>query len=257
MTVLSWRLEENVAIVTLNRPPANAIASSVIKELAETFTEIEARSEAKVVVLHGKGRFFSAGADIKELTTLQEDRGVKGLAKEGQDVFNRIENFKKPVIAAIHGAALGGGLELALACHIRIASDNAKLGLPEMQLGLIPGFAGTQRLSLRIGTPRATEMVMIGDPISGKMAYEWGLVNRVVSEEQLIDEAMNLANKIAEKSAISLSYGLECLSYARLGRFEEGMKIEAEHFGDIFNTHDAKEGIQAFIEKRSPEFKDH
>lgn len=246
---------DHVATLTIQSPPANALSSLILKDLAEKFDEIDQNESIKAVVLRGDGKFFSAGADIKEFTSLQNTSDYESLSEKGQALFDRIENFHVPVIAAIHGAALGGGLELAMACHIRLASETAKLGLPELTLGIIPGFAGTQRLPRYVGNAKAYEMILSGDPISGKEAYAAGLVNHAVGED-VYAEAMKLAKKIAAKSKPSINRIMKLIPFANSERFAEGIKAEAEAFGEIFGTEDAKEGIQAFIEKRKPNFQD-
>ena len=217
---------------------------------------IEKEPSIKAIVIKGEGRFFSAGADIKEFTALQGASDYESLAANGQKVFKRIEDFKIPVIAAIHGAALGGGLELAMSCHIRIVSENAKLGLPELNLGIIPGFAGTQRLPFYVGAAKAYEMILTGEPISGVEAASLGLANKAVLEEDVFDEAVKMAEKMATKSKPTIQYIMELLSYAKSERFTEGAEAETKAFGKVFGSDDAKEGIQAFLEKRKPSFQD-
>jgi enoyl-CoA hydratase len=246
---------EAVGVVTLIRPPANALSSHVLKELSLVLDQLEQSEEVRVLLIHGEGRFFSAGADIKEFTTVPSGEEFEKLSTFGQDLFERMEGFSKPIIAAIHGAALGGGLELAMGCHIRIVAENAKLGLPELQLGLIPGFAGTQRLTRFVGAPKAAEMLLTSDPITGTEAAALGLANRAVSEETLLDESMKLAKKIAKKGPVSMKATLELLNYSKTGSFHEGVKREAQLFGEVFTSEDGQEGIAAFIEKREPTFK--
>ncbi|MBM7644759.1 enoyl-CoA hydratase [Scopulibacillus daqui] len=256
MTVVDWELEDHTAVIVLNHPPANALSSQLIKELSDITDELENNVQVKAIVIYGEGRFFSAGADIKEFTQIEEGKGSSHTANEGQRLFNRMENFKKPIIAAIHGAALGGGLELAMACHIRLAAKGAKLGLPEVQLGLIPGFAGTQRLPRLVGVPKAAEMILTSQPVQAEEALQLGLINRVVEPEELLNEAKALAALIASKSAVAVSLALDCLSYARDGKFAEGQSQEAINFSKAFSSEDAKEGIAAFIQKRKPVFQD-
>ncbi|MFJ5717252.1 enoyl-CoA hydratase [Neobacillus sp. NPDC093127] len=255
MEYLKWSSEDNIAVITLQRPPANALSSGLLRELAAALDEIEPNREIRVIVIHGEGRFFSAGADIKEFTTVTTSEGFANLGKYGQDLFDRMEKFPKPIIAAIHGAALGGGLELAMACHIRLVSETAKLGLPELQLGLIPGFAGTQRLPKYVGTARAAEMLFTSEPINGIEAVQYGLANHAYPEEEVLEQAHKLAAKIAKKSPGAISAAIQLLNYAKTAEFYEGMKKEAELFGEVFVSADAKEGIQAFMEKRQPHFK--
>lgn len=246
--------EEFVADVAFSRPPANALSSAVLKELSSLLDELEADENVRVVLLHGEGRFFSAGADIKEFTSIKSSEEAVKLSKTGQQVLERIERFTKPVIAAVHGAALGGGLELAMSCHVRIVSENAKLGLPELQLGIIPGFAGTQRLPRYVGFSKAAEMMWTSEPITGTEAVQWGLASKAVPEEQLLEEAKRLAKKIAQKSPISIRATLQLLNAFKEKSFQEAVREEAELFGSVFTTEDAKEGVQAFIEKRPPSF---
>ncbi|MFZ3588390.1 enoyl-CoA hydratase [Bacillus sp. DJP31] len=248
-------VNDSVAIITLNRAPANALSSHVLKELSFVLNELEQSDDVRVLLLHGEGRFFSAGADIKEFTTVPNGEEFEKLSTYGQDLFERMESFPKPIIAAIHGAALGGGLELAMGCHMRIVSENAKLGLPELQLGLIPGFAGTQRLTRFVGAPKAAEMLLTSDPISGTEAVTLGLANFAVSEELLLEESLKLAKKIAKKSPVSMKAAIELLNYSKAGAFFEGVKREATLFGEVFTSEDGQEGIAAFIEKREPIFK--
>lgn len=254
MESLSWKVEDGVAIVTINRPPANALAQNLIRELDELLTEVEQNNDARVILLHGEGRFFSAGADIKEFTELTSKDQYARLAENGQTVFERLETFPKPVIAAIHGAALGGGLELAMSCHIRYVAEDAKLGLPELNLGIMPGFGGTQRLPRYVGVAKAAEMMFTGEPISGREAVEWGLANKAFPQEELLPNALQLAKKIAQKSPISLKAVINALQYSKSASFHDGIQAEAELFGTVFESEDAKEGIAAFLEKRQPTF---
>ncbi|MFU0792168.1 enoyl-CoA hydratase [Virgibacillus proomii] len=256
MSTLALKREESIAYLTIQSPPANALSSTLLNDLAKKLDEMEADSSIKAIVLKGEGKFFSAGADIKEFTSLQQASDYETLAKRGQDLFDRIEQFSIPVIAAIHGAALGGGLELAMACHMRIVTASAKLGLPEITLGIIPGFAGTQRLPHYVGSAKAYEMILTGEPISGEKAYTYGLANKVVEEGELEEEAKRLAQKIVEKSKWTINQVMQLIPYAKTSQFIEGVAKEREAFGQIFGSDDAKEGVQAFIEKRKPNFQD-
>lgn len=248
--------EECIATITINNPPANALCSPLLRELADIFDVLESDTTVKVVVLHGQGRFFAAGADIKEFTTVETAADFANLAQFGQNLFDRIEQFSKPVIAAIHGAALGGGLELAMACHIRLVTESSKLGLPELQLGLIPGFAGSQRLPRYVGVAKAAEMMLTSEPISGTEAVKLGLANYAYLDEELLEKTYELANKLVKKSSVSMKLALELLTYVNHHSYEEGVKKERELFGVAFESHDGQEGISAFIEKRPPQFKD-
>lgn len=256
MEFLSLRKENKIAVITLNRPPANALSRAVLTELGKALDEVEHDKETKSIIIHGEGRFFAAGADIKEFTTISSGKEFEQLARLGQELFDRIERFPKPVIAAIHGAALGGGLELAMACHIRLAIEDAKLGLPELNLGLIPGFAGTQRLPRVIGKAKALEMILTGEPITGLEGKALGLINSTYTEQSLMMEAAyKLAGKIAEKSGVTIRLALEAFAFANDENFPKGVLKEAELFGQAFETEDGQEGIAAFVEKRKPRFK--
>lgn len=256
MGKIACEIKGKVAYLTIQSPPANALSSYLIKEINENLDQIEKEKSVKVIVLKGEGKFFSAGADIKEFTALQNVTDYESLSNQGQNVFDRIESLSIPVIAAIHGAALGGGLELSMACHIRIVTESAKLGLPEMSLGIIPGFAGTQRLPGYVGTAKAYEMILSGEPISGIEAVKWGLANKAVPEEDLIAETMKLAEQIAAKSKPAINHIMRLIPYAKTEQFTEGVREEARAFGEIFGSEDAKEGVQAFLEKRKPNFQD-
>lgn len=254
MEFLTLTKENETALVAINRPPANALASGLLSEISDMLDQVEGDRAIRSILIFGEGRFFSAGADIKEFTTIESGEDFAKLAKKGQDIFDRMEKFPKPIIAAIHGAALGGGLELAMACHIRLVSENAKLGLPELQLGLIPGFAGTQRLPRYVGMAKAAEMLLTSDPISGKEAVQWGLANQAFAEEDLLDKAKEMAFKIARKSPVSVKAAIELLNSSKTESFYKGSELEAKRFGEVFTSKDGKEGISAFIEKREPTF---
>jgi enoyl-CoA hydratase len=251
MKFLKLTVENHVAVVMIARAPANALSSQLIQELSQLFDQLKTNEEVRVVLLHGEGKFFSAGADIKELT---EYSVVESAAKNGQEVLDKMEQLPKPVIAAIHGAALGGGLELAMACHIRLVTEKAKLGLPELQLGIIPGFAGTQRLPRYVGTAKAAEMMFTSEPITGTEAVEWGLANHAYTDEELLPKAKEMAAKIAKKGPIALKAVIELLNISKPESYYQGVKKEAELFTDLLTTEDGKEGITAFIEKRDPIF---
>ncbi|SFB24308.1 short chain enoyl-CoA hydratase [Lentibacillus halodurans] len=256
MGTLSYEVKGPVGVLTIQSPPANALSSNLLNDLEERLDEIETDSSMKAVVLKGEGKFFSAGADIKEFTSLQNASDYQALSEKGQQLFDRIEHFPIPVIAAVHGAALGGGLELAMACHIRIVTKSAKLGLPEVTLGIIPGFAGTQRLPHYVGTAKAYEMILSGQPISGEEAKAAGLANQTVKDEAAFETAFELAEAIAAKSRLSINAVMKLVPHAKSVQFAKGIQEEAKAFARIFGSEDAKEGVQAFIEKRQPNFRD-
>ncbi|MFA9558667.1 enoyl-CoA hydratase [Evansella sp. AB-rgal1] len=247
-------MEKAIAIVSLNHQPANSLTQEMIKEIGTLFDELALDDNVKVVVLLGEGRFFAAGADIKEFTKVTESKVFQNMSRTGQLVFNKIEAFTKPVISVIHGAALGGGLELAMATHIRFVAENAKLGLPELQLGLIPGFGGTYRLQKLVGS-RALELILTSNPISGVEAVELGLANRAFPEDVLLEESMKVANILAKKGKESVARTLDLFLQSREGSLEDILEKEAVTFGEMAVTENAKEGISAFMEKRKPNFK--
>lgn len=247
--------ENKIAVIEINRPKAlNALNKQSIEELSQAFGELEENKEIRVIILTGNGdKAFVAGADIKEFQNFNSEEG-ENLAKVGQDIlFNKIENLKKPVIAAINGYALGGGLELAMSCHFRIASDNAKLGLPEVTLGLIPGYGGTQRLPKLIGKGRAMQAIMTAEMFSAERAEQIGLVNEVVSLDDLLPRAKKIASKITFNSPKAITKAIEAIN---LSDSDRGFENEVKSFGYLFEQQDFKEGTTAFIEKRKPDFKD-
>lgn len=256
MSTVSLEVTNHIATLTIKSPPANALSSTLLKDLELRLNDVENDLSVKAIILKGDGRFFSAGADIKEFTSLQDASDYEAVARNGQELFDRIEKFHIPIIAAIHGAALGGGLELAMACHIRIVADNAQLGLPELNLGIIPGFAGTQRLPQLVGNAKAYELILTGEPITGAEAAQVGLANHAVAEDELFVTAEKLAEKIVAKSKPTIEKVMELVPYAKFASFSAGVVAEAKAFGEVFGNDDAKEGVQAFIEKRSPNFKD-
>ena len=253
---LDINYKDKIAVVTINRPEnLNALNSQTILELNRCFLDLESNSNVRAIVLTGAGKkAFVAGADIKEFADFSEAEG-KALAKEGQEkLFNTVEQLGTPVIAAINGFALGGGLELAMACHIRIAGDNSRMGLPEVTLGLIPGYGGTQRLAQLIGRGRAMEMILSANFIDGKQAYVYGLVNNVVSSQTLLVEALKLAIKISNNSPIAVKSAIRAMN-AGYAKNQDGFEVEVDEFGKCFGTSDFKEGVDAFLNKRKPEFK--
>jgi enoyl-CoA hydratase len=246
-----------IATVTINRPKVlNALNRKTIEELECVFFEIKQDAEVRVVILTGAGgKAFVAGADINEVQEYDAASGAK-FALKGQAVLNLMENLGKPIIAAINGFALGGGLEIAMACHIRIASKNAQVGQPEINLGIIPGFGGTQRLARLVGEGRAMELVLVGNSISADEAKEMGLVNHVVEQDDLLDKAREMAQKLSKKSSLITRYAMEAVHRGLQGTLAEGLNQEATLFGLCCATEDKKEGTVAFVEKRRPEFKD-
>ena len=245
--------EGAITIITINRPESlNALNAKTIEELSTAFSDIETDKDCRVAILTGSGeKSFVAGADIKEFQDFNTNE-AQNLAKTGQDqLFNKIENLKKPVIAAVNGFALGGGLELAMSCHIRYDSDNAKLGLHEVTLGVIPGYGGTQRLPKLVGKGLANELIFSAKMISGERAKEIGLVNEVFSLEELMPESMKLATAISRNSPLAITKAIEAVN---LSDTEKGFEKEIQFFGELFEMEDKKEGVTAFLEKRKPKF---
>ena len=249
-------VKDNIAVVTLNRPDKlNALNAQTINDLNLVFDELKENEGVYVIVLTGSGeKAFVAGADIKELNKL-DMISAKEFAGKGQAVFNKIEKFDKPVIAAVNGFALGGGCELALACHIRLASDNAKFGQPEVNLGIIPGYGGTQRLARLINTGRAMEYILTADMISADEAYRIGLVNKVYPQNELLDKAIEMAKKITGKGQQAIRLAMKAVNAVDEMSLKEGQNLEASLFALCCGTEDFKEGTSAFLEKRKPEFK--
>lgn len=249
--------EENLAIVEIDIPPANTLSSGSIAELRKAVKELEDNEEVFAVIMTGAGRFFVAGADIKEFIPAMGDyhKGL-AMAEAGQALCDEIEAMSKPVIAAINGAALGGGLELAMGCHFRIASENAILGLPELNLGLIPAFGGTQRLSRLTNVATALELILTSKQMSAEEAKEHGVVQVVVPQEELLNTAKATAKAfLAGNSMESVTRAVECVVKGYNETIALGLERERKYFGELFLTHDAKEGVEAFAEKRSPQFK--
>ncbi|MCF6092604.1 enoyl-CoA hydratase [Microaerobacter geothermalis] len=254
-TNVKVEIVDSIAKVIVDNPPANTLSTATLKGLDDAISTIEANDQVKVIIITGAGKFFVAGADIKEFTQVKDGEQGEAMARVGQQLVDRIENLKKPVIAAINGACLGGGLELAMACHIRVSAHSAKLGLPELNLGLIPGFGGTQRLPRIVGFSKATELILTSEMVSGEQAEKMGLVNYSVPLEELENTVQQLAEKIAGKSSATIALALEAIAAAQKGNLQEGLIKEAALFGKAFTTEDQKEGVQAFIEKRPPQFK--
>lgn len=246
--------DNNVFTITINRPDKlNALNKKTVEEIGQAIKNAESDSNVKAIIITGAGpKSFVAGADIAEFVGLSVEQG-KALAQAGQNVFRQIETCSKPVIAAVNGFALGGGCELAMSCHLRIASDNAKFGQPEVNLGLIAGYGGTQRLIQYVGKTKATELHMTADLINAEQALRLGLVNYVVPQDQLIVKCMELIEKIKSKSPKAITGVINSVN-AYFENGVDGFKAEVEEFGKCFATEDFKEGTSAFLEKRKANF---
>lgn len=252
---LQTSLENNIYIITINRPEKlNALNRTVIEELSAAIDEVYNNTEIKSAIITGAGeKAFVAGADISEFLKLDSNAG-EALARKGhQMVFDKIENSPKPIVAAVNGFALGGGCELALACHFIIASDNAKFGQPEVNLGLIPGYGGTQRLVQIVGKNRAMQLIMTGEMIKAEDAHQYGIVNKIVSQKNLLDEAKEVLQVIHTKAPLAITKVIECVN--NFDHTQQGYDFEIKKFGECFATEDLKEGASAFLEKRKAEFK--
>ncbi len=244
-----------VATLTLNHPPVNVLTSKVLHQLERTLAELAADDTVKVVIVTGVGRFFVSGADIRELAEIPSSQEGLEMARRGQAVLNGVDDLQKPVIAAINGLCLGGGLELAMCCHIRLAAVDASLGLPEIKLGLIPGFGGTQRLWRLIGRSKATELILTGDSVSSQDAKALGLVSEVFPAADLLPEARGLARKIASKGQLAVRAAVQALRRGAGLDLQDGLALEASLFSELFDSDDRTEGTRAFLEKRQPRFK--
>lgn len=260
-TTLLINLENGIFTITINRPDKlNALNNDVFTDLGKAIDEIYSNHEIKSAIITGTGlKAFVAGADISEFGGLNKDQAM-ALAKRGQDVFFKIENSKKPIVAAVNGFALGGGCELAMACHFRICSENAKFGQPEVNLGLIPGYGGTQRLTQLVGKGKSMELQMTANLIDSNEALRLGLVNHVTTAESLLEKTKEILTVIQSKAPVAVGKIIECVNVAVVSdsaytNGKSGYDKEIEAFGDCFITEDMKEGTTAFLEKRKAEFK--
>ncbi|MGB9734985.1 MAG: enoyl-CoA hydratase/isomerase family protein [bacterium] len=250
-------LDGNIATITLNRPEVlNALNSQLLEELRLVLEELKSHKEIKVCIMTGAGdKAFVAGADIKELSTL-DPFGASAFSMRSDVIKQKMNELSIPFIAAVNGYALGGGCEIAMACDIIIASDDAKFGQPEINLGIIPGFGGTQRLTRLVGRGMAMELVLTGDIISAQQAKEIGLVNRVVPKDKLMDEVKSLASKIASKSKTAIMMAKRAIDFGIETDLNTALEIERDAFAVLFSTEDHTEGLKAFLEKRKPKFND-
>lgn len=246
---------DNIAVVTINRPDKlNALNAATVAEVRAAFESLRAREEVRAVILTGVGeKAFIAGADIVELSQMTPLTGTQ-VSRAGQETLRIVETMPVPVIAAINGFALGGGLEFALACHIRIASENAKLGLPEVKLGIIPGYGGTFRLPRVVGRGRALELMLTGEMINAQEAYRIGLVNQVVAQANLMETAEAMARKISANGPVAVALAIQAVDNSYHATTEDAQRLEANMFGLLASTADMREGMSAFLEKRAANF---
>ena len=247
-----------IAIITLDHPPVNALSAQLLEELEEAYDELDRSDETRAIVIRGEGeKAFVAGADITEFPAMREaieEAAESGSARGIQKLAARMDVGRTPVVAAIHGYCLGGGLELAMACDIRVAAEDAQLGQPEIKLGLIPGGGGTQRLPRLVGHGRALYLNLTGDPISGTQAYDWGLVEKAVPRDGLMEAALELARTLSERSPFAMGVIKELAAETRDLPLSEGLRREAQGFMRCIGSADGAEGVVAFLEKRKPEF---
>ncbi len=257
---IRYTIEDKVATLVIDHPPVNAFNRQTLQELADAVDALVANPDVKVVVVTGAGQLaFVAGADIGEIGNLVKTRDASGalqMIELGQCVFDKIEASNKPFIAAINGVCLGGGLELAMACHIRVCGDRVRLGQPEINLGIIPGWGGTQRLQRIVGPSKATEMILTGDQITAQQATQLRLVNMVVPGGEVMRQAKGLAMKIANKSAVATSAAMNAIRTGLDANLTDGLAAERAQFSTVAASADAAEGIAAFLEKRAPKFSD-
>jgi enoyl-CoA hydratase/carnithine racemase len=250
-------VEDRVAILTIDHPPANALNSPTMADLNSAIDKVAADPNVKAVIITGAGQFaFVAGADINEIAALKTPEQAKEVVLMGQGILNKIEALKKPVICAINAVCLGGGNELAMACHFRIAADNARFGQPEMNLGIIPGFGGTQRLPRIVGKSKALELIITGDMITAQEAYRLGLVNKVVPAGEVVKVAKDLAKKILSKGQVAVRLAMESVDEGLKVSLKDGLLIEADKFAEVMKSEDAHEGVNAFLQKRQAKFQD-
>ncbi len=249
--------EDRVAILTIDNPPVNMISVSVVNDLRNALEEAWGDDDVKVIVVTGGGQMvFVAGADINTIMQLNTPAEAKEVLMQVHELFQRIENSSKPIIAAINGHCLGAGNEMAMACHIRIANNRAMFGQPEIGLGIIPGFGGTQRLSRLVGKAKALELILTGDRITGAEAASIGLVNKAVPGTEVMKTALGLAKKIASFGRPSITAAVEAVNVGLTVNLPEALEIEADKFSSLVETEDMREGLSAFLEKRQPNFQD-
>jgi len=250
-------IEDRLLLITIDHPPVNALDVKTLNELEETIEEFNNDANLKVAIITGGGQMaFVAGADINEFTKINSAAEAKEFITHGQRAFSKIAQSGKPVIAAINGVALGGGMELALACHMRIIGDRVKIGQPEINLGIIPGWGGTQRLTRIVGRAKAVELILTGDQITAQEAYRLNIVNKVVPGGEVLKTAKDLAKKISQKGGLAIHSAMEAIRMGMHMQLPDGLAFEANQISILVGTEDAKEGITAFLQKRQPVFKD-
>jgi len=255
-TYISREVSDRIATVSISNPPLNFLSGEVLTELESCIVRLEEDAEVRVIIITGMGKAFASGADINEMSNVRSDAEASAISLAGQKTLNRIEQCGKPVIAAIHGFCMGGGLELALSCHIRFASDKCVFGMPEMQIGLLPAFGGCFRLPAVIGASRTFELVFTGRKLSSSEALDLKLVNTVFPSETHMSEVHKVAKRMTQNSSAAMRLTLKTILKSRELSPAETMKLEAQSVGDLYNLHDLKEGVFAWVDKRKPDFID-
>lgn len=253
---LTIEISDKIAIVSINNPPGNSLSGELLKDIDSCINGLNENPGVKVIIFKGTGRIFATGADIKEMGRCGSAEQAMEMSRLGQKAFLNIENSQKPVIAAINGFCLGGGLELAISCHLRIASEHSVFGMPEIHIGMIPAFGGSFRLPGIIGRGKAIQMILTGEKIQSREALTIGLVNLIVPGNKLIDEARKLAQKMTGKSSLSMKYALRSVIQGSSTDILKAMEIESSGVGELYKGHDLIEGVTAYLEKRKPDFLD-
>lgn len=255
--VIKVAVEERLAVVTIDNPPYNVLSHAVLEELNTALQQLVADQAVKALMITGAGSMvFIAGADVREIAQLSSANEAAQLAAMGQGIIQQLERSPKPTIAAINGVCLGGGNELAMACHLRVAGDRARFGQPEITLGIIPGFGGTQRLTRLVGRAKSIELNLTGDMITAQEALRIGLVNKVVGHGEVLKQAKDLARKILSKGQVAVRLALQAIQEGAELPLDQALALESQLFGQVAETADMKEGIAAFREKRQPKFQD-
>lgn len=250
-------VEDRIAVVTIDHRPVNALDHATLEQLGQAVEALGKDPQVKVVVLTGAGSLvFVAGADLKEVSQMASPKDAEAMAALGHAVFLKVQRLGKPVIAAINGVCLGGGLELAMSCHLRVSGDRARFGQPEVNLGIIPGWGGTQRLPRLIGKGKATEWILTGEMYTAQEALRLGLVSQLVPQDQVLKAAKDLARKIAAKSAVAIGQALKAIEEGIDKPLADGLALEAAVFTAVAQSEDSREGVKAYLEKRQPQFKD-
>jgi enoyl-CoA hydratase len=253
---IRFESSEGIATVTIENPPLNFLHGKVLSELENCIEVLDHDKVVKIIIITGSGKAFASGADINEMGTVRSDSEASAISIHGQRVLNRVEQCNKPVIAAIHGFCMGGGLELALACHMRFASEKCIFGMPEMQIGLLPAFGGCYRLPLAVGTSRTFEMVFTGHRLNSSEALQIGLINSVFPCDSFLTEVKKIAKKMTLNSSAAMRLTLKAIMRSRELAPTETMELESQSVGELYNMHDLKEGVWAWLAKRKPDFTD-